>query len=73
MEFQLAASVSTLSQTPAIMRSLLSGLDEDWTHANYGPQTWSPHQIVGHLIWGERTDWIPRTRQILAEGRRRSF
>jgi len=52
---------------------LLSGLPREWTHQDYGPATWSPHEIVGHLIFGERTDWIPRARIILQYSETRAF
>lgn len=57
-----------LDRTPATLRTLLAGLDEAWTHRPYGPGTWSAHEVVAHLIFGERTDWIPRARHILAHG-----
>jgi len=57
-----------LSRTPAVLRGWLSGLPETWTSATEGPGTWSPYDVVGHLIHGERTDWIPRTEHILRHG-----
>ena len=47
------------------MRALLEGIPDNWIFANEGPDTWSPYDIIGHLIHGERTDWIPRARHIL--------
>jgi len=67
MEFDLAAGLAVLERTPAALRTLLGGLPSDWTDATEGPDTWSPYVIVGHLIHGERTDWIPRAEQILAQ------
>jgi hypothetical protein len=55
------------------MRAMLAGLPPSWTDATEGPDTWSPYVIVGHLIHGERTDWIPRARIILAQGTQRRF
>ena len=52
---------------------MLSGLPSDWTDATEGAETWSSYVIVGHLIHGERTDWIPRARTILAQGADRRF
>lgn len=52
---------------------MLSGLPSEWTDATEGPETWSPYVIVGHLIHGERTDWIPRARIILEQGVDRRF
>ena len=52
---------------------MLSGLPASWTSATEGPETWSPYDIVGHLIHGERTDWIPRARTVLEQGANRRF
>jgi hypothetical protein len=65
MEFDLAAATAILERTPPTLRALLHGLPDAWTSPNEGPDTWSPYDIVGHLIHGERTDWIPRARIIL--------
>ncbi len=62
-----------LERTPATLRALLAGLPERWTDATEGPGSWSPYDIIGHLIHGERTDWIPRARIILAQGEDRRF
>lgn len=55
------------------MRALLAGLPDDWTSCNEGADTFSAFDNVGHLIHGERTDWIPRARIILAQGANRRF
>lgn len=73
MEFDLEAGIAVLERTPHGLRALLSGLPPMWTEATEGPETWSPFVIVGHLIHGERTDWIPRARIILAQGQERRF
>jgi len=73
MNFELSNGMAVLERTPATLRSLLSGLSPDWTNATEGPDTWSPYVVVGHLIHGERTDWIPRAQIILAQGRSRRF
>jgi hypothetical protein len=73
VEFDLRVAIPVLERTPATLRTLLEGLPSAWTDANEGPDTWSPFDIVGHLIQGERTDWIPRARMILEEGRSRAF
>ncbi len=65
MNFDLDRDADVLARTPAIVRTLLGGLYPAWTHANYGENTWSPHDIVGHYIIGEQTDWIPRAKMIL--------
>jgi hypothetical protein len=73
MEFDLDRGIAVLDRTPRVLRAMLTGLSRDWTDANEGPETWSPYVIVGHLIHGERTDWIPRARIILAQGTDRRF
>lgn len=73
MEFDLAAGTAILERTPLALRAMLAGLSPSWTDATEGPKTWSPYDIVGHLIHGERTDWIPRAGIILAQGPKRRF
>ena len=73
MDFDLSTGISVLERTPHALRALLAGLPPAWTDATEGPETWSPYDIVGHLIHGERTDWIPRARIILAQGDGRTF
>ena len=73
MEFYLAQALPVLERTPVVLRTLLADLPSEWTDANEGPDTWSPFDVIGHLIQGERTDWIPRARIILEEGRSRAF
>jgi hypothetical protein len=73
MEFNLDASIAVLERTPAVLSAMLGGLPEAWTHVNDGPETWSPYDVLGHLIHGENTDWIPRLRIILEHGERRTF
>jgi hypothetical protein len=71
--FDLGASMAVLERTPAVLRALLVGLPDRWTTINEGGDTWNPMQVVAHLIHGERTDWIPRARIILAQGADREF
>lgn len=73
MRFDLADATAVLERTPRVLRTLLEGLPEAWIVATEGPATWSPFDVVGHLIHGERTDWIPRLEIILAEGEARAF
>jgi len=73
MEFDLARSVEILSRTPLTLQSMLSGLSDEWVHSDYGEGTWSPFDVVGHLIHGDKTDWIPRARIILEHGESRPF
>jgi hypothetical protein len=73
MLLDLAEAIPILERTPTVLRDLLSGLAEGWVHATEGPDTWSPFDVVGHLVHGERTDWIPRTEIILNDGESRAF
>jgi DinB family protein len=73
MEFQLEEAISILSRTPATLNSLLRDLPGEWTTSNEGPDTWSPYDVLGHLIHGEETDWIPRAQIILEHGEARAF
>jgi hypothetical protein len=73
MEHRLEQTVALLTRTPAALDALLRGLPEAWTRANEGDNTMSPFDVVGHLIQGEREDWIPRARMILELGEGRTF
>ena len=66
MQFELNAAKLVLERTPSALRELLGGLAEEWVRGTEGPDTFSPFDVVGHLIDGEETDWIPRARIILA-------
>ena len=68
MDFALNRSIEVLERTPATLSALLAGVDEAWFRGTEGPETFSPFDVVGHLIDGEETDWIPRARIILAQG-----
>ena len=72
-EFSLAETIAILSRTPATLNALLRGLPGPWVHCNEGKDTWSAFDILGHLICGERTDWMPRARIILEHGEARPF
>jgi DinB superfamily len=73
MEFDLDHSLAILERTPIVLRALLAGLPDVWSCQNEGPGTWSPREVVGHLIEGERSDWIPRAEIMLAQGPSTSF
>lgn len=73
MDFTLNDGIAVLERTPAVLRTSLSGLPATWTTATEGPDTWSPYIVVGHLIHGERADWIARAEIILAQGPDRRF
>jgi hypothetical protein len=73
MTFDLDHAIEVLDRTPGTFRALLGGLSESWTAPNEGPDTFSAFDNVGHLIHGERADWMPRARIILAQGANRTF
>ena len=73
MEFDLESGLAVLDRTPGVLRTLLEGLAPGWIDGTEGPATWSPYTVVGHLIHGERTDWVPRARIILGQGADRRF
>ncbi len=65
MNFSIQQSIEVLEKTPSTLEFYLNGLSEDWILSNEGPETWSPYDIVGHLIHGEKTDWMVRIQTIL--------
>jgi DinB superfamily len=71
--FALDDAVAILSRTPATLDALLRGLPNGWIAAHEGGETWSPFDVIGHLIHGERTDWVPRAKIILEHGEARAF
>lgn len=73
MDFQLEQAVEILQRTPATLNTMLRNLPEEWLMHNEGPDTWSPFDIVGHLLHGEETNWIVRARHIIEEGESRPF
>jgi DinB superfamily len=78
MEFRMAEAIAVLTRTPATLSALLRGLPDAWVRCNEGrskdgKDTWSALDIVGHLIVGERTDWMPRVRILLENGEARPF
>jgi hypothetical protein len=73
MQFKLDEATNLLQRTPPALRVILAGLPDHWARANYGPDTFSPFDVVGHLIHGEEADWIPRMRMILEHGESVTF
>jgi hypothetical protein len=73
MEFSIQKSLEILECTPNVLRILLQNLSPDWTTPNEGPDTWSAYDVIGHLIHGEKTDWIPRAEVILSPGGNKTF
>jgi hypothetical protein len=72
-EFSLSEAVAILTRTPATLDALLRGLPDIWVRSTEGKDTWSAYDIVGHLIFGDRTDWMPRVRILLEHGETRAF
>jgi uncharacterized damage-inducible protein DinB len=73
MKFKLDQTIAILTRTPSTLQIMLDGLPDVWVHCNEGAETWSPYDIVGHFIHGERTDWIPRAKIILKHGPSKQF
>ncbi len=73
MDFRLDHALPILKRTPVVVDDLLRDLPEVWVNAVEGPGTWSPYDVVGHLIHGERTDWMPRVEHLLQHGETRPF
>jgi uncharacterized damage-inducible protein DinB len=73
MDYDQPTAITVLERTPGTFRAMLAGLPAEWVNATEGPETWSPYDILGHLIHAERTDWIQRARIILAQGADRRF
>jgi hypothetical protein len=73
MTANLQDTIALLTRTPSALDALLRGLPESWTMRNEGGETWNAFDVIGHLIHGERTDWMPRLKLILASGATRPF
>ena len=73
MAHDLQQTIELLARTPGALDALLRGLPEEWTARNEGGNTWTAFEVVGHLISGERTDWMARARMILEFGESREF
>lgn len=73
MTFEINKSIEILQRTPSSIEALLTGLSKEWLRNNEGENTWSPYDIVGHLIHGEKTDWIPRAKIILSNSKDKTF
>ena len=73
MKYSLERSYEILDRTPGVLQALLSGLPDDWVIPNEGPETFSPYDVIGHLVHGEKTDWTVRTKMILEFGNTKTF
>lgn len=73
MEFQLHEAIQILQRTPAVLQSMLRGLPDEWIRSTEGDESWSAYDVIGHLIHGELTDWIPRMQVILGDSEQKEF
>ncbi len=73
MEFEIEHAINILNRTPMVLGDLLRGLPKVWVENNEGENTWSPFDVVGHLIYGEQVNWIPRVKTILEFGMQKPF
>src|SRR5215216_6152413 len=73
MKYSPEKSYQILERTPSVLKTLLSDLDDDWIMNNEGPETFSPYDVIGHLIHGEKTDWATRAKIILEFGLSKPF
>jgi DinB superfamily len=73
MTYNIQKSIEILERTPAALTAMLSGLSEEWIMVNEGPETFSPYDVIGHLLNGEKTDWPVRARIILEYGETKTF
>ena len=73
MEFDVQKATEILSRTPNVLATLLNGLSNEWIYQNEGEETWSPFDVMGHLIHGEKTDWTQRMEIILSDGTSKEF
>jgi hypothetical protein len=73
MLFNIDEALEILERTPRVLKTLLQDLDEKWISNNEGEDNWSPYDVIGHLIYGEKTDWIPRMKIILGESENKNF
>lgn len=73
MKFDLQQAIRILEKTPVVVRTQLNHLDSGWIHTNEGGHSWSPYDVVGHLIHGEKTDWMPRLEIMMSDGPIQTF
>ena len=73
MQYSIQRSTEILERTPAVLTTLLAGLSDDWVMNNEGPETFSPYDVIGLLVHGEKTDWVVRAKMILEFGNTQTF
>jgi hypothetical protein len=73
MKYSVEKSCEILERTPAVLKTLLANISSEWVMSNEGPETFSPYDVLGHLIHGEKTDWVTRAKIILEYGISKPF
>jgi hypothetical protein len=73
MSFTIEKSIEILERTPAVLEAMLGGVSADWTEINEGGETWTVFDVLGHLVHGEKTDWVPRAEIILSDSKDKTF
>lgn len=73
MKYNSNEAIAILERTPLVLKSLLNGLENEWVTCNEGPETFSPYDVLGHLIHAEKTDWVVRAKHVLALGATQPF
>ena len=73
MKYTTKEAIEILERTPAVVKALLTNLSDEWILNNEGPETFSPYDVIGHLIHGEKTDWVVRAKMILEFGNTQTF
>jgi len=73
MRFELESAVALLARTPRVLHAWLDALPEGWLEASEGPETFTPREVLGHLLHGEHADWMARARRILEHGESLAF
>ena len=73
MSFDLDRSIEILVRTPEVLNAMLNNISSKWTSVNEGGESWSAYDVIGHLIHGEKTDWIPRMEIILSNMEQKTF
>ena len=73
MNFTIEKSIEILERTPEVLDAMLKNISADWAEKNEGGETWSAFDVIGHLVHGEKTDWVPRMEIILSDGEDKTF
>ncbi len=73
MKFSIDTALEVLERSPVVLDALLSNLSDEWIYSNEGDNTWSPFDVIGHLIHGEKADWVERLNIIYRDGKNKTF